>query len=85
MQQTQKCTLRHLVNQMESTSLAYFLSQLRLLLMVSTPIRSLEDSTPIALNLTPELRNSGSKWSLCFYVRPMLWRCGVVICQIALD
>ena len=57
---------------MESTSLAYFLSQLRLLLLVSIPIRSQEDSTPIALkgvkhstpialNFTPELRNSGSK------------------------
>ena len=44
---------------MESTSLAYFLSQLRLLLLVSIPIRSQEDSTPIALNFTPELRNSG--------------------------
>ena len=29
--------------------------------LVSTPIRSLEDCTPIALNFTPELRNSGSK------------------------
>lgn len=57
----EKCTLRHLANQMESTSLAYFLSQLRLLLLVAIPIRSQEDSTPIALNFTPELRNSGSK------------------------